>query len=119
VRAEAVGGTTDPDLDDLESIEGRIILGLTDRVSVGFNGRYDVVTNSAVEQGGGIRLESACDCWAIELGVSSRVNPDETQMRLRIELAGLGNAGTSPLQFRSPGLAGLEKGETGYWRSGW
>ncbi len=119
VRAEAVGGTTDPDLDDLESIEGRVILGLTDRVSVGFNGRYDAVTGSAVEQGGGIRLESACDCWAIELGVTSRVNPDETQVRLRIELAGLGNVGTSPLQFRSPGLAGLEKGETGYWRSGW
>jgi len=119
VRAEAVGGMSDPDLDDLESIEGRVILGLTDRVSIGFNGRYDVETGSAVEQGGGIRLESACDCWAIELGVTSRVNPDETQLRLRIELAGLGNVGTSPLQFRSAGLAGLEKGETGYWRSGW
>jgi LPS-assembly protein len=119
VGAEAVGGTPSADIDDLESIEGRIILGLTDRVSVGFNSRYDVATNSAVEQGGGIRLESACDCWAIELGVTSRVNPDENQVRLRIELAGLGNAGASPLEFRSPGLAGLEKGETGYWRSGW
>ena len=59
------------------------------------------------------------DTVQIDLGLTNRVNPDETQLRLAIELRGLGGLGSSALDYQTPGLAGLEHGETVYGRYGW
>ena len=109
----------DADLDDLETLEGRVFVAVTDQLSFGLNGRFDFPSDKFVESGGGLRLESACRCWSIDLGVSNRVNPDETQLRLAFELKGLGGLGSSALDYQTPGLAGLEHGETVYGRYGW
>jgi lipopolysaccharide assembly outer membrane protein LptD (OstA) len=109
----------DADLDDLETLEGRVFLAVTDELSVGLNGRFDFPSDKFVESGGGFRIESSCRCWAIDLGLTNRVNPDETQLRLAIELRGLGGLGSSALDYQTPGLAGLDHGETVYGRYGW
>ena len=109
----------DADLDDLETLEGRALFALTDRLAFGLNGRYDFPGSKFVESGGGIRLSSECDCWAIDLGVVNRVNPDETEVRLALELKGLGGLGSSALDYQTPGLAGVEHGHTIYGRYGW
>jgi LPS-assembly protein len=110
---------TDTDLDDLETLEGRALFQLTPRLAMGLNGRYDFPGNQFVESGGGFRITSACDCWAIDLGVINRVNPDETQVRLAVHLKGLGGLGSSALEYQTPGLAGVEHGRTIYGRYGW
>lgn len=111
----------DPDEEDdnLETIEARGLFELTDRVAFGLNGRYDFPGGKFVESGGGIRISSECDCWAIDLGLVNRVNPDETEVRLAIELRGLGGLGSSALEYQTPGLAGVEHGRTIYGRYGW
>jgi hypothetical protein len=109
----------DADLDDLETLEGRVFFAVTDQLSVGVSGRFDFPSDKFVESGGGFRIESACRCWAIDLGLSNRVNPDETQLRLAVELRGLGGLGSSALDYQTPGLAGLDHGETVYGRYGW
>jgi len=112
-------GETDTDLDDLETLEARALFQITPRLAMGMNGRYDFPGNQLVESGGGFRITSACDCWAIDLGVVNRVNPDETQVRLAVHLKGLGGLGSSALEYQTPGLAGVEHGRTIYGRYGW
>jgi hypothetical protein len=114
----------DPDADDdedenLETIEARGLFALTDRLAFGLNGRYDFPGGKFVESGGGLRLSSECNCWAVDIGVVNRVNPDETEVRVALELRGLGGLGSSALDYQTPGLAGVEHGRTIYGRYGW
>jgi lipopolysaccharide assembly outer membrane protein LptD (OstA) len=103
----------------LETVEARTILALTDRFAIGLNGRYDFVGNELVESGGGFRIESDCHCWTIDIGATNRVNPDETQFRIQVELAGLGSLGSSALSYRSIGLTGFDAIGPGVRRYGW
>ncbi|RMF23282.1 MAG: LPS-assembly protein LptD [Deltaproteobacteria bacterium] len=103
----------------LETAEGRAILALSEHFSVGLNGRFDFVGSTFVESGGGIRYRSGCGCWAIDVGVLNRVNPDELQLRVEVELAGLGSLGSSPLFKTSRRLAALYGVDRGYRRYGW
>jgi LPS-assembly protein len=112
-------GEAGTDLDELETLEARALFQLTPRLAMGLNGRYDFPGSELVESGGGFRVTSACDCWAIDLGIVNRVNPDETQVRLAVHLKGLGGLGSSALEYQTPGLAGVEHGRTIYGRYGW
>ncbi len=103
----------------LETAEGRAIFALSERVSVGLSGRYDFVGSTLVESGGGIRYRSACGCWAVDIGVINRVNPDETQLRVEVELSGLGSLGSSPLFKTSQRLSALYGVGRGFRRYGW
>lgn len=105
--------------DDLETAEARGLFALTDRLSIGLNGRFDFPSSSFVESGGGFRVQSACKCWSIDLGVTNRKNPDETQFRLSVTLAGLGEVGSSALDYQTPGLAGFKRDPAGSSRYGW
>lgn len=118
VRREDDPTDTDPD-DDLETLEARALFDLTPRLAFGMNGRYDFPGREWVESGGGFRVTSACNCWAIDLGIVNRVNPNETEFRLAVELAGLGGLGSSALEYQTPGLAGVAHGRTIYGRYGW
>jgi len=115
---QPIGGTDDDD-ENLETLEGRALFAITNRVAFGLNGRYDFPGSKFVESGGGIRVSSECDCWAIDLGVVNRVNPDETEVRLAFQLRGLGGLGSSALEYQTPGLAGVAHGRTIYGRYGW
>lgn len=115
VRKEAV--VTEEE--GIETLEGRTVLALTDTVSIGFSGRYDFIGGTAVEKGGGILLQSSCRCWSLDIGVLDSVNPDELQVRIRLELAGLAGLGSSALSYETPGLAVLDRGLAGAYRNGW
>ena len=103
----------------LETVEARTILALTDRFAIGLNGRYDFVGNELVESGGGFRIESDCHCWTVDIGATNRVNPDETQFRIQLELSGLGSLGSSALNSHSTILGGFDTIGPGTRRYGW
>jgi lipopolysaccharide assembly outer membrane protein LptD (OstA) len=105
--------------DGLETLEARTILALTERFAIGLNGRYDFVSDEFVESGGGFRIESSCRCWTVDVGVVNRVNPDETQFRVEVDLGGLGSIGSSALRYRTMGLYGFDDPATGARRYGW
>ncbi len=105
--------------DDLETAEARGLFALNERWAIGLNGRFDFPSSSFVESGGGFRIQSACKCWSVDLGVTNRKNPDETQFRLSVTLAGIGEMGTSALDYQTPGLAGFKKDPAGKSRYGW
>jgi LPS-assembly protein len=106
-------------VEGLQTLEGRGILAMTDQLSLGINGRFDFESHQFVESGGGLRIEAACGCWAIDMGVVDRVNPNELQVRVQLELSGLGALGSSPLSFHTAGLAGFTAGVAGITRRGW
>jgi LPS-assembly protein len=102
----------------LETIQGRLALALGHRTTVGFVGRYDVVSADFVERGSSLKIESDCGCWSVDFGFVSRANPDENQFRVLVELGGLGSLGTSILGAARPGLD--RPGPAGgLWRPGW
>ncbi len=103
----------------IETLEGRTVLALSSTISIGLNGRYDFIGETAVEKGGGILFQSECRCWSIDVGVLDSVNPDELQFRIRFELAGLAGLGSSALSYDTPGLAVFDRGLAGAYRNGW
>lgn len=103
----------------LESAEGRTNFAFNDRFSVGLRGRYAFDSERFVEKGGGFRIQSDCKCWAVDLGILSRVNPDELQLRVLVELAGIGNVGEPAANRTSPGLDDIAYEDLGFWRAGW
>jgi len=115
VRKDAV----DTETEGLETIEGRTVLALTNTFSVGFNGRYDFVSDRAIEKGGGVRFQAACGCWSIDLGVIDRVNPNELEVLIRFELTGLASVGSSALSYDTPGLATFDRDLIDARRNGW
>ena len=115
----------------LQSTEMLARLSFTPRVSLGLKGLYDIVSNNFIEKAVGMTFTSSCDCWSIGLGVVQRVNPQvsfgatgtgspqELQVRLAIELQGLGGFGSRVTQRSSPALDNVEYEDVGFWRAGW
>ena len=46
-----------------------------------YEARYDNRSGKFLEHRAGLRLISSQECWVVDLGVSKRVNPDETEVR--------------------------------------
>ncbi|HYB98098.1 MAG TPA: LPS assembly protein LptD [Candidatus Limnocylindrales bacterium] len=105
--------------DILESGELLARLGLTRNIAIGLKGRYDFISTRFVEKAGGITFTSSCDCWSIGVGIIERVNPDEFQVRVAIELAGLGGIGSGATSRTSPALDDVAYEDVGFWRPGW
>ena len=103
----------------LESAEGRLDVPLRARLGVAVSGRYDLVGGSFVERAAGVRFASRCDCWKLDIGFVERVNPDEGQLRVSIELGGLGEIGSSISSTFRPLLEGIHAGEASFMRPGW
>ncbi len=74
----------------VQEVDDNIVLRLTDWAGFLYSGRYDVVTSSFLGNYFGVRLISTCDCWALDLAVVNNTNPQETQVRAQLTLAGLG-----------------------------
>ena len=54
----------------------------------------------------GIRGISDCECWVIDIGLSNRINPNETQARVLVSLVGLGQVGREPFGRTFGAIAG-------------
>lgn len=79
----------------LEEIDGGLSVPLADTLSVFYLSRYDSLAKKFLENTGGFRLYSQCRCWILDVSVSDRVNPDETEVRAQLTLVGLGSIGRS------------------------
>jgi LPS-assembly protein len=82
----------------VEEVNGSVLYRFSKRFYGAFQTRYDNLSKSFLEIGGGLRVISDCECWVVDIGVSNRVNPNETQARVLVSLVGLGNVGREPFR---------------------
>jgi LPS-assembly protein len=75
----------------LQEIDSSIVLRLTDWAGFRYSSRYDVLTNQFLDNYIGVRLISKCDCWALDIAVVDRTNPQEVEVRTQLTLVGLGS----------------------------
>jgi len=80
----------------VEEVNGSFLFRFSTRLYGAFQTRYDSLSRRFLEIGGGLRVISDCECWVVDIGVSNRVNPNETQARVLVSLVGLGNVGREP-----------------------
>ncbi|MFI5365602.1 MAG: LPS-assembly protein LptD [Candidatus Binatia bacterium] len=76
----------------LQELDDNIVLRLTDTAGFLYASRYDVVANRFLDNFVGLRFTSACNCWALDLAVTNRTNPQETEFRAQLTLAGFGSS---------------------------
>lgn len=72
-------------------VEGNVEMKLTERLRVGYYGRFDGAESQMIESRALIRLLSACNCWHFDVGVSDRTNPDKQVVLFNFTFAGLGD----------------------------
>jgi LPS-assembly protein len=77
--------------DLLQEFDSSVVVALTDWAGFIYSGRYDLVENRFLDNHFGIRLVSQCDCWAFEMAVTDRSNPQEVEFRALLTLVGLGS----------------------------
>jgi LPS-assembly protein len=74
------------------------------RVDLVFAPAYDFTSHQLLSAEYGIRIKPPCNCWALDMGVTDTVNPNETQFQFQVTLGGIGSLGKSPfarIPFRS------------------
>lgn len=76
----------------LQLLDGSFSLPITDRLGLLYATRYDINADTFLENYVGLRVLSACDCWALNLGVVDTRNPNEVQVQAQFSLAGFGSA---------------------------
>jgi len=102
-----------------DSLRTRASLGLSERTTLAVKLDYDFVSNKFLEKGMSLRFGGDCDCWAVDAGVSSTINPDELQFKLLVELSGLVDLGSSATHRDQALLGYLAGREDKGWRSSW
>jgi lipopolysaccharide assembly outer membrane protein LptD (OstA) len=81
--------------DSVSQLETSLQIYLHRRVKLGYYSRYDELDGEFLEQRAGLRFESDCKCWLLDLDVTDRLNPDETTFSFTVTLLGLGSFGNS------------------------
>ena len=79
--------------DVLEEVDSALLVPLADSLSAFYQSRYDAVATEFLENRFGFRLLSQCKCWILDLSVTDRINPNETEVRAQVTLVGLGSIG--------------------------
>lgn len=82
---------------ELQEIDATIAMRLVKSLGLAFATRYDVVTNEFRDRYVGLKLLSQCNCWALEVGLTDRTNPQEIEASVRFSLVGFGSG--SPLDL--------------------
>jgi LPS-assembly protein len=77
--------------ESLSHIEGGAEVALSNRLKLGYYARFDDRKSEFLENRVGLRFQSSCNCWKVDLGVTERVNPDEQEVNLVFTLVGLGD----------------------------
>jgi LPS-assembly protein len=80
----------------LQEVDDTLTLRLTRWAGFQYASRYNIVTNRFLDNHFGLRLSSTCDCWALDIGVTNRTNPQETEVRAQVTLVGLGSTVSRP-----------------------
>ena len=63
---------------------------LVEQLRAGLYGRYDAENQEMIESRGLIRFMNSCKCWAFDMGITQRVNPDNKQILFSFTFGGLG-----------------------------
>mgnify|MGYP001290547838 CR=1 FL=1 len=86
----------------VEEVNWSALFRLSKRFYGAYESRYDNLAKRFLENRYGLRLISDCECWVVDVGVSNRLNPPETQVQFLVTLVGLGQFGQEPFRG-SPG----------------
>jgi LPS-assembly protein len=97
----------------VEEINGGVLLRLSKRFYGAYETRYDNRSTRFLENRYGLRLISECECWVLDVGISDKLNPDETEVRVLLTLVGLGQVGREPFAQALTGLAAAGDGLLG------
>lgn len=77
----------------IQQVDSNIMIRLSDRIGFLYANRYNLRESRFLENRFGLNLRSACDCWALDLGVIDKSNPREIEFRAQLTLVGLGSDG--------------------------
>lgn len=77
----------------LQEINSSVVIRITDWLGFIYASRYDVNESEFLDNHFGLRFVSTCDCWAFEVAVTDRTNPNEIEARAQLTLLGLGSFG--------------------------
>jgi hypothetical protein len=75
----------------LQEVDDNIVLRLTDWAGFRYSSRYNVIANRFLDNYFGLRLISTCNCWTLDVAVVDRTNPQEVEVRVQLNLLGLGS----------------------------
>lgn len=79
--------------DSVSQVDTNVEIVLTDRVKIGYYGKYDERENEFIENRAALRLLSKCDCWKLDFGYRDQINPNDHDFLLTLTLKGLGQIG--------------------------
>jgi LPS-assembly protein len=82
----------------VEEVNGSMLVRLMRQLYGAYEARYDNRSGRFLEHRYGLRFISNQECWVVDLGVSDKVNPDETEVRLLVSLVGLAQFGKEPFR---------------------
>lgn len=73
----------------VHEVDTNLVLRLTEWAGFLYASRYSVTSSRFLDNFFGVRLISQCDCWALDVAVTNRNNPSETEARAQLTLVGL------------------------------
>jgi hypothetical protein len=82
----------------VEEINGSMLVRLMRQFYGAYEARYDNRSGRFLEHRYGLRFISSQECWVVDVGISDKVNPDETEVRLLVSLVGLAQFGKEPFR---------------------
>jgi LPS-assembly protein len=82
----------------VEEVNGSMLVRLMRQLYGAYEARYDNRSGRFLEHRYGLRFISNQECWVVDLGVSDKVNPNETEVRLLVSLVGLAQFGKEPFR---------------------
>ncbi len=97
----------------VEEVNGSMFLRLMKQLYGAYEARYDNRSGKFLEHRYGLRFISNQECWVVDVGVSDRVNPDETEVRLLVSLVGLAQFGKEPFRQSLGAIAAPVQGFMG------
>jgi len=77
----------------LQELDPRVVLRLTNWAAFSYSSRYDIVANRFLDNFFALTLLSTCDCWSFDIGVTNKTNPQEVEVRAQLTLVGVGSSG--------------------------
>jgi hypothetical protein len=77
----------------LKELNIYVVLRLNDYLTTAYTGRYDFNEGSFIGNRYYVRFIAPQHCWAVDLGIIDKVNPNEFEFRLFFTLVGLSSAG--------------------------
>jgi hypothetical protein len=97
----------------VEEVNGSMFVRIMKQLFGAYEARYDNRSGKFLEHRAGLRLISNQECWVVDLGVSKRVNPDETEVRVLVSLVGLAQFGKEPFRQSLGAIAAPIRGFMG------